>query len=137
HPGSLKNNPFIPPVVLTDLLLFNKKVSPNDSSKFLRSSVGFKNSITLSYKQNVIGFTFAALNYNHPEKNLYAYKLENFDKDWIYADVSKRFANYTNLSPGEYIFRVKASNNDGVWNREGAFIKRIITPPFWQTWWFY
>ena len=78
----------------------------------------------------------AALSYVHPEKNQYAYKLEGFDKDWIYTDATKRFANYTNLDAGEYTFRVKASNNDGVWNEEGTSIKLIITPPYWQTWWF-
>jgi ligand-binding sensor domain-containing protein/two-component sensor histidine kinase len=137
HPDSLKNNPFIPPVVLTDLLLFNKKISANDSSGFLKSSITFAKSIRLSYKENVIGFKFAALSYNHPEKNLYAYKLHGFDKDWIYTDASKPFANYTNLDAGEYTFKVKASNNDGVWNEEGTSIILIITPPFWQTWWFY
>jgi hypothetical protein len=75
-------------------------------------------------------FTFAALSFIHPENNHYAYMLENFDKDWIYTDASKRFANYTNLDPGEYIFKVKGSNNDGVWNPKEASIKITITPPF-------
>lgn len=90
----------------------------------------------MSYKQNVITFEFAALNYLHPEKNLYAYKLEPFNKDWVYTDASKRFANFTNLDPGEYILKVKGSNNDGLWNPVEASLKLIITPPFWQTWWF-
>jgi signal transduction histidine kinase len=72
----------------------------------------------------------------HPEKNQYAYMLEGHDKDWIYTDASKRFANYTNLEAGEYTFRVKATNNDGVWNKKGVAVKLIITPPWWQTWWF-
>jgi signal transduction histidine kinase len=76
------------------------------------------------------------LNYIHPEKNSYAYKLENYDKDWIITDASKRFANYTNLDPGTYVFKVKGSNNDGVWNETPTEIKIIITPPFWQTTWF-
>ena len=79
---------------------------------------------------------FTALSYVHPEKNQYAYRLKGFDKDWIYTDASKRFANYTNLGAGNYIFQVKASNNDGVWNETLTEIKIIITPPYWQTWWF-
>ena len=73
-----------------------------------------------------------ALNYFHPEKNQYLYKLEPYNKDWIATDASKRFANYTNLNPGKYTFKVKASNNDGVWNESPATIKLVIRPPFWQ-----
>ncbi len=106
---------------------------PNDSTGILKLPADETKEIKLSYKQNVFAFTFTALNYIHPEKNKYAYKLEGFDKDWIYTDATKRFANYTNIDPGEYTFRVKASNNDGVWNEEGTSIKLIITPPYWKT----
>ncbi|MDZ7262913.1 MAG: ATP-binding protein, partial [candidate division KSB1 bacterium] len=91
--------------------------------------------MTLSYNQSVFSFEFAALNFISPEKNQYAYKLEGFDKDWTYSG-SKWTATYTNLDPGKYIFKVKGSNNDGVWNEQGTSLKIIITPPFWQTWWF-
>src|SRR5690606_30946596 len=74
--------------------------------------------------------------FTNSEKNHYAYILENFDKKWNYVG-ARRFASYTNLPPGEYTFRVKASNNDKIWNEEGASIKIIIRPPFYQTWWFY
>ena len=136
NPGELKDNDYIPPVYITDLKLFNKSVQPNDADSILKSRIELTKEITLSYNQNVISFEFAALNYFHPEKNQYAYKLESFNKDWIYTDASKRFANYTNLDAGEYTFKVKASNNDGVWSPVIASIKLIITPPFWQTWWF-
>ena len=92
---------------------------PNDSAGILKIPADETKEIKLSYKQNDFSFTFAALNYIHPEKNQYAYKLEDYDKDWIYTDATKRFANYTNLDPGNYTFKVKASNNDGVWNEEG------------------
>ncbi len=135
-PDDLKDNPFVPPVLITDFSVFNKSVVPNDSTGILKTPADETKEIKLSYKQNVFAFTFTALNYVHPEKNKYAYKLEGFDKDWTYTDATKRFANYTNLDAGEYTFRVKASNNDGVWNEEGTSIKLIITPPYWQTLWF-
>ena len=136
NPDELKDNSFIPPVFITGFSLFNKEVIPSDTSRFLKTAIDYTKEIKLSYKENVISFTFAALNFIHPENNHYAYMLENFDKDWIYTDASKRFANYTNLDPGTYIFKVKGSNNDGVWNETPAIIKLIITPPFWATWWF-
>ena len=135
-PDELKDNPFIPPVVITDFSVFNKSITSNDSSGILKLPADETKEITLSYKQNVFSFAFSALNYVHPEKNKFAYKLDNFDKDWIYTDATRRFANYTNLDAGEYTFRVKASNNDGIWNEKGVSIKLIITPPYWQTGWF-
>ncbi|MEW6735206.1 MAG: protein kinase, partial [Acidobacteriota bacterium] len=92
--------------------------------------------IFLSYNENFFSFEFAALNYTNPENNQYAYRLEGFDKDWIYSG-SRRYASYTNLDPGEYLFRVKGSNNDGLWNENGISINVIILPPLWRTWWAY
>ncbi|NIS46990.1 MAG: hybrid sensor histidine kinase/response regulator, partial [Aliifodinibius sp.] len=89
-----------------------------------------------SYKHNVFSFEFAALDYTAPEKNQYAYKLEGFREDWIDLG-THRFLTFTNLDPGEYILRVKGSNNDGVWNKKGTSLKIIITPPWWKTWWAY
>jgi ligand-binding sensor domain-containing protein/two-component sensor histidine kinase len=136
NPDSLEDNPFRPPVFVTDFKLFNKSVLPGDSTAVLRSTIESTKEIILSYKQNVISFTFSALSFVHPENNKYAYKLDGFDKEWIFTDASKRFANYTNLDPGEYTFLVKASNNDGVWNETPTSIYLVIKPPFWQTWWF-
>ncbi|HYV93518.1 MAG TPA: two-component regulator propeller domain-containing protein [Chitinophagales bacterium] len=136
HPDDLKDNPYLPPVYITDFKLFNQSVGVNDSTPLLTTSIEDTKEIKLSYQQNVFAFSFAALNYVLPEKNQYAYKLEGFDKDWIYTDATKRFVNYTNLDAGTYIFRVKGSNNDGVWNPKEATIKLIITPPYWETWWF-
>src|ERR1043165_3538513 len=115
-PKELKDNSFIPPVYITGFNLFNKSVSVNDSSNLLASPIEEAKEIVLSHRQNAFSFSFAALNYIHAEKNNYAYELEGFDKNWIYTDASKAFADYTNLDPGEYIFKVKGSNNDGVWN---------------------
>ena len=135
YPDDLKDNNYLPPVIVTDFKLFNQSVNANDSTHLLPSQIENTQQIKLTYRQNTISFTFAALNYIHPEKNQYAYKLDGFDKDWIYTDATKRFANYTNLNAGEYTFRVKGSNNDGAWNEAPATIRLIITPPFWQTWW--
>lgn len=136
HPDSLKDNDFVPPVYITELRLKNELVNVHDSNGVLKFPVEFTKQIKLTYKQNIISFSFAALNYIHAEKNQYAYMLEGYDKGWVYTDASKRFASYTNLDPGHYTFKVKGSNNDGKWNETPAEIKITITPPFWQTTWF-
>ncbi len=90
----------------------------------------------LSYRDNMFSFEFAALHYVFPEKNKYAYKMEGFDKDWIHTSAAQRFGSYTNLDPGQYTFRVIASNNDGLWNEKGVSLSIVIVPPFWETLWF-
>ncbi|MVM30004.1 response regulator [Spirosoma sp. HMF4905] len=135
YPDSLRFNKFIPPVYITDFQIFNKSVRVQDEQSPLKKAISETRDITLSYEQSVLSFGFAALNYTVSSKNQYDYKLEGFDKDWINAG-TKRTANYTNLDPGDYVFRVKASNNDGVWNETGTFINLHIIPPFWQTGWF-
>jgi signal transduction histidine kinase/CheY-like chemotaxis protein/ligand-binding sensor domain-containing protein len=135
HPDSIRDNPFIPPVHITDFQIFNKSAVIGEKDSPLTSAVGETKKITLSHTQSVFSFEFVALNYTLSEKNQYAYKLDGFDKDWNYVGTQRK-ATYTNLDPGEYVFRVKASNNDGAWNEKGASIIVTITPPLWQTWWF-
>jgi ligand-binding sensor domain-containing protein/signal transduction histidine kinase len=135
HPDSIKDNPYIPPVVITKFLLFNKDIPIGTEDSPLRKHISVTKEITLSYKHSSITFEYAALNFMVPEKNQYAYMLEGFDKEWNYVK-NKREATYTNLNPGKYIFRVKGSNNDGVWNEEGTSLKIIVNPPFWKTMWF-
>ena len=134
HPDSIRSNTYRPPVCITGFRVFNKPVSVG-SDEILKENILTTEKITLTYIQNVFSFDFTALNYRQPEKNQYRYKMEGFQDNWIDAGYERK-ASYTNLSPGEYKFRVMASNNDGVWNEEGASIKIIITPPFWETWWF-
>ena len=134
YPDSIKDNDFVPPVYITDFQVFNKSLGIGGSSP-LQQSVNRVKEITLSRYQSVFTIEFASLNFTHPEQNLYAYKLEGFDKEWNYSG-KKRTATYTNLDPGTYVFKVKGSNNDGVWNETGTSVKIIITPPFWLTWWF-
>ena len=135
HPDQLIKNDHKPPVAITGFKLFNKPVVIGADDSPLKQNILETKQITLNYKQSIITFEFAALNFTASEKNQYAYKLEGFDKDWIHAG-NNRSATYTNLNPGTYTFRVKASNNDGLWNEKGTSVKIIITPPFWQTWWF-
>lgn len=142
-PSDLKGNPYAPPVVFTDFQLFNESVPIQESvngkeekSAILKESITYTDRLTLSHSDKVISFEFAALNFTIPEKNQYAYKLEGFDEKWNYIG-TRNFVTYTDLAPGEYTLRVKASNNDGVWNEEGASLALAITPPFWETTWFY
>lgn len=133
-PDSIRDNTFIPPVYLTGFQVFNKPVAIGEET-VLKESINEIKEISLSYTQSVFTIGFAALNFFHPDQNLYQYKLEGFDKEWIDAG-HNRSATYTNLDPGTYTFKVKGSNNDAVWNEKATMLKITITPPFWLTWWF-
>ncbi|MDF9797075.1 signal transduction histidine kinase/ligand-binding sensor domain-containing protein/CheY-like chemotaxis protein [Catalinimonas alkaloidigena] len=124
YPDSIKSNTKEPPVYITNFQVMEEEREVPSHS------------INLPYDENFISFDFVALNYDAPEKNQYAYMLEGLDKDWVHSD-TRRFASYTDLDPGEYTFRVRASNNDGIWNEEGTFLQVIILPPWWQTGWAY
>ncbi|WP_373943038.1 ATP-binding protein [Polaribacter sejongensis] len=127
NPNKILENSFIPPVYVTS-------VSVNNKPYLSGSSINEK--ITLNHNQNVFNFNFIALSYSKSEKNEYAYRLDGFDKNWNYIGHNKS-ATYTNLDAGNYTFRVKASNNDGLWNEKGHSIYITILPPFWKTWWAY
>ena len=126
YPDDIKINTFIPPVYLTDFQLFNKSIVPGAKDSLLKKDISFTKSITLNYNQSFIGFNFVALNYIVNRNNKYEYKLEGLDKDWISAGMDRK-AIYTNLDPGTYTFRVRASNNDGIWNKKGASVIIVIT----------
>lgn len=130
-PKNLKFNKKVPKVVISDLRLFNESIK-DYSGSILKENITIAKEIYLSYNQNVFTFEFLALNMIHPENNQYAYMMEGFENGWNYVG-NKREATYTNLNPGEYTFRVKASNNDGEWNNKGASIKVIVSPPWWKT----
>lgn len=135
NPDKIQFNPKVPPVYITDFQIFNKPVPIAAAGSPLQKNISITKELTISYQQSVFSFEFVALNYVVSRKNQYAYKMEGFDKDWNYVGTQRK-ATYTNLDPGQYTFRVKASNNDGVWNKKGSAITIIITPPFWKTWWF-
>ncbi len=135
YPENIKANTFVPPIYITDFQVFNKKVNIDDKKSLLTKDISFTKNIDLSYRQSTFSFGFAALNYTSSENNQYAYKLEGVDKDWNYVG-SEHKASYNNVIPGTYTFRVKASNNDGVWNENGPSIIITVETPFWNTWWF-
>ena len=130
HPDSIYgDNHNIPEVVLTGFEIRNETVETD-------SSITFKKHLRLRYDQNFFTFGFAAIDYRDPSKNQYAYMLEGFDDDWVYSG-NRRIANYTGVPPGDYVFRVKGSNNNGYWNEAGTSISMNILPPIWKTWWAY
>lgn len=140
HPDSIKSNPYIPPVYITEFLLLNEPVTANQvignsEEPILNKSILFTDEIVLPYSQNMFSLEFAALNYINPKKNRYRYKLEGFNKDWVETDAGNRVATYTNLNPGNYTFNVTGSNNDGIWNEDGRSINITVLPPWWLTWW--
>jgi two-component system sensor histidine kinase ChiS len=134
-PTVLLSNPNVPPVVLTDVQVFNTSLQPGGPGSPLRQPVAEARTLTLPARASAITFQFAALNFIDPRKNQYAYQLVGFDEAWRPAG-TRREATYTNLDPGRYIFRVKAANNDGLWNHRPAVLTVVITPPWWRTLWF-
>ncbi len=124
HPDSISENTNVPPVVITSVRVLDKPVPlPKDRT------------INLPYDEDFFSFEFVALDYTFPARNQYAYMLEGFDKDWVKSG-TRRYVAYTHLDPGRYVFRVKGSNNDGLWNEAGTALAIVIAPPYWMTWWF-
>jgi signal transduction histidine kinase/ligand-binding sensor domain-containing protein len=134
HPAAVRANPYAPPVVITNFLLFNKEL-PIGADSPLAQAPPVAQTILLDYRQDFLTFEFAALHYSASQENQYAYLLEGFDQDWNLVG-ARRFANYPGLPPGDYTFRVRGSNSDGVWNEQEAAVRVVMAPPFWQTWWF-
>ncbi|MBI5214396.1 MAG: PAS domain S-box protein [Ignavibacteriae bacterium] len=127
-PKAIKDNQYIPPVVLSSFMKFDKPIMFDETIPLVKE-------VQLTHNDNFFSIEFAALDYTAPQKNHYAYMMEGFDPDWI-SSGSRRYASYTNLDPGTYTFRFKGSNNDGVWNETGSSISIIIAPPFYKTIWF-
>lgn len=135
YPKDIILNSTTPDVVITDFRLFNTSVTSKTNPSILKVPIEFTEEIVLEYTDNVITFEFAGLEYTAIAKNQYQYKLDGFDKDWIKNGTS-RTATYTNIDPGDYVFRVIASNGDDVWSEKEAVLRLIILPPFYMTWWF-
>jgi ligand-binding sensor domain-containing protein/signal transduction histidine kinase len=134
-PDNVRDNPYVPPVAITSFKIFNKPVLIGPKS-VLKKAIPYVDSLTLSHRDNVFSLEFAALSYANSRKNRYRYKLDNFEADWNEVGSQQRLATYTNLEPGKYVFRVQASNSDGVWNEEGMSLPILIRPPWWRTNWF-
>ena len=129
RPERIHLNQHVPPIALTAFSIFNRPVEQRGlSSSYLRY-------LTLQHDENFFSFEFSALDFVNPLQNRYAYMLEGLDKQWVMSG-NRRYAGYTNVHPGSYVFRVKGSNSDGVWNSEGLSLALDIHPPFWQKLWF-
>ena len=136
HPREIQTNPHLPNVVLTGLQLFNQPAPVGEPGSPLEATtITEAEALTLSHRDSVVTFEFAALDFVAPAKNRYKYKLEGFDAAWNEVGV-RRFATYTNLPPGAYTLRVAGSNSDGVWNDDGVRLPIRVVPPFWRTWLF-
>lgn len=131
HPDAIQENTYIPPVLLTSFLLANKPLPISDSGP-LKEHIAFTEQIELAPEDYIFAFEFSALNYRQPQKNRFAYQLEGFDRNWIHTDARDRKAVYTNVPPGAYTFRVKAANDDGLWNEEGRSIQVTVSQPWWH-----
>lgn len=135
YPENLMENHNAPPVIITNLKIFNKDVPIGiefQGKTILEKSISELEGIEVNYDHSVLTFEYTALNYINSSQNAYAYILEGFEEEWNYVNAA-RSATYTNLDPGRYTFRVKASNNDGVWNETGVFLDITVSPPFWKT----
>jgi ligand-binding sensor domain-containing protein/serine phosphatase RsbU (regulator of sigma subunit) len=128
HPDSLRDSQHLPSVVITAFRKYNEIVP-------LDSVITEKTLLVLQHTDNTFSFEFAALDFANPSKNRYAYRMIGFDDRWILLG-NERTARYTNLDPGEYVFQVKASNSDGLWNEAGATLRVVVLPPWWATLWF-
>jgi len=133
-PSDITKSTYVPPVVITDFKILNKKVEIGNKSP-LKKHINETEEITLTYKDYVFSIDFSAIDFSSSKKNHYKYKLENFEENWNYTS-KNRIATYTNLDPGFYIFRVLTSNKDGVWSEEGVSLEITISPPWWGTIWF-
>lgn len=127
RPQQVKLNHIAPSVAITSLSLFNKRVEVGSDK--LPEALDKVDEISLSHDENAVTFSFSALSYVSPEKNLYSYKLDGFDDEWTTSHEPR--AAYDNLPAGSYTFRVKATNNDGVWSENEATLQVVVHPPFW------
>jgi signal transduction histidine kinase/ligand-binding sensor domain-containing protein/DNA-binding response OmpR family regulator len=137
-PAAAVPNPVVPNVVISDFQVFNKPVpvgEPFGGRVVLEKPLAETAEVTLKHFENSISFEFTALMYAAPEKTRYAYKLEGFDQDWNYTYAGRRYANYTNLNPGHYRFKVRATTSDGVWSEAESEASLVILPPWWKTTW--
>lgn len=131
-PAEIKLSDFSPNILFTDLKIFNKSVAIGESS-ILEKSILVSEEINIPYSDNVFSIHFSAPDFTSPDKINYAYMLEGFDRDWIVTN--NRVSTYTNLNPGRYVFKLKATNSDGVWSEKIKTLSIIITPPWWQSYW--
>ncbi|WP_241664831.1 hybrid sensor histidine kinase/response regulator transcription factor [Seonamhaeicola maritimus] len=135
-PSRINDNILPSETVISGFSIFNEKVDVGEKygkAVVLDSAINYTRNIDLKYNQNSFTIEFTGLHYEAPLKNKFSYKLEGYDKDWVSSLSNNRFANYTNISPGNYTFKVKSSNSDGVWDPTPSVLSLYISPPFWKT----
>jgi ligand-binding sensor domain-containing protein/signal transduction histidine kinase len=132
NPDQFTSNSYQPHVYLTGLQVNNQELTINRKSSILKKSITFTDTVQLNYNQSSFSLNFAALAYTSPQTTAYAYKMEGLDKEWIYIPGNRKVY-FTRLSPGTYVFKVRASNNSGLWSRQTAKLTVIVLPPFWAS----
>jgi two-component system sensor histidine kinase ChiS len=135
RPDGVRDNPLVPPMVFTSFRVFNQEVAIGPEA-LLQQHIQYSDHVVLDYKTTMFSLHFAALSYRNSAANQYAYRMQGFDDQWIQAG-NNHGATYTNLNPGNYLFTVKGSNNNGVWNETGRSMRITVLPPPWRTWWAY
>ena len=136
YPQQIMTDMSVPKLVFTDLQILNQSVGVGEEINnrvVLNQGINFTEKIKLKYAENSFAIYFSALHFSAPNKNMYKYKLEGFDSDWIKKNSNERFAKYTNLQPGKYVFKLLASNNDGVWSNEVRQLEITVVPPWWKS----
>ena len=135
YPDQIEDDMTPPSVLISDFQLANKPV-PIGVDSVLQKSILETDTLVLSYRDSVFSFELAVLNYRSPEKNRFKFRMEGFETAWTEVDSTRRFATYTHLDPGDYVFKVIGANNDGIWNEEGDAVHITVTPPWWEKMWF-
>ena len=128
-PSRIKQNQYLPPIVITDFRKFNQAVAMGKPLYTLKE-------VELSHRDDMVSFGFAALDFTVPEKNRYSYRMEGLSDKWIDTGADHRYATFTSLPAGKYVLQVKGANNHGVWNHAGTTLVVRVKPPWWRTWWF-
>ncbi|NOZ47092.1 MAG: histidine kinase, partial [Chlorobi bacterium] len=139
NPDSIYDKTYKPPIIITDIQIFNHSViigKKYEGKIILEKPVYEAKKIELTHKHRVISIQFASLDYANPKNNKYAYRMKGLESQWNYVN-NRQYVTYTNLPAGDYLFEIKATNSDGIWNENVKTLQIIISPPFWQTTWFY
>ncbi|WP_129002406.1 ligand-binding sensor domain-containing protein [Filimonas effusa] len=136
QPDLFSDNPFVPPVFITGIEVFNQELVIGDKDSPLKKSISYTSSISLPYDQSTISIDFAALGFSAPEMIAYAYRMKGLDDDWVYLSKNRK-AFFTRLKPGNYVFEVKAAASNGRWSPTPTRLEVEIRPPWWATNWAY
>lgn len=136
NPATVLQSGFAPNVFITNILIGNEVVQPNDKTSILQQTIEKTSSITLNYLQDILTLEFSSLDFTAPNQNKYRYQLVGIDKDWVESG-TRRTATYLHLPAGNYVFKVQGSNSQGMWSDKITELKIKVLPPWWRTWWAY